>query len=200
MTSTTVTPLNLSGPNTATTTGVAVNSADISYTYGGGLTAIGTSHSTFGSGYSGAIVTISGGGGSGAIATAVVSGGAIASFAVVCPGTGYTSTPTVKVYGTALSGTTITAVFNVAYSSSNPTYWNLNLTASVAAPANNTGGSRRQGLLDDRQSLDRRPKRRERAGRRVDRPDLGHSRPTTTRSRRSRPRAARSRACCGSWM
>ena len=45
------------------------------------------------------IVGITGGGGVGASAVAKISGGGVTGITVVCPGTGYTSAPTVTLFG-----------------------------------------------------------------------------------------------------
>ena len=136
-----VQPVNLSGPNVGTTTGTVVNALDIAYTTNGPITSITLSHTTVGTGWTGAVVTISGGTPtSPALATATVSGGTVTAINIVHPGNGYKSAPTVTLYGTSVSGTAVTAVYELQLPSS-PTTWALGLAMNVAAPANNDGGT-----------------------------------------------------------
>lgn len=136
----TVTPISLSGPHADTGAGVTLNALDVTIS-AGAVTALGTANSTLGSGYQGAYVVLSGGGGTGAVYSAQASGGNIISFTKVCGGSSYTSKPTVTAYGTRVSGSTVTAIFDVEYNTANPPTWSLGVNLGVAAPANNNGNS-----------------------------------------------------------
>lgn len=125
--------VNLSGPNAGDTTGLVVAAADIALS-GGALASVGVANSSLGSGWQGAFARVTGGGGgSGGVVTPLVSGGVITGWQVVCPGSGYTSAPTITVYGAAVSGTTVQIDVDVSYPSS-PSTWELDVTLYVAAP------------------------------------------------------------------
>ncbi len=124
----TITPVSLSGSGasfTATESGGAVT----------GFTQV-----SGGSGYQGAVVVLSGGGGGGAIAAPIISGGVITGIQVVLGGSGYTSAPTVAIYGTKVSGTAVTSVWDVEYIATTtpgtgPTEWDPSLAFNVANAA-----------------------------------------------------------------
>ena len=133
--SVTITPVSLSGPNTTYPNGYTIPSANITLT---GETVTGISLSGISAsileGYQGAAILISGGGGTYAGAVATVSGGVVTGITIACKGGGYTSKPTVVIYGTEVSGSTVTAVLDVEYIAE-PTFWYLGL-AVYGANAN----------------------------------------------------------------
>lgn len=119
--------INLSGPNINTTSGILLNSNDISYSYGGGITGLTIAHTALGSGYTCAIALCS----NSIVVYPIVQSGIINNLNIICPGTNITSTPTITIYGLGLSGTTITEQINVAYSD-NPSNWQINLGLTLA--------------------------------------------------------------------
>lgn len=120
----TVAPVSLSGDGLATAGTVTLA--------GNAVTAIAVASG--GTGYQGAGVSITGGGGSGASAIATVSGGAVTGITVINGGSGYTSTPIITIYGTKVSGTAVTAVFDFEYVAS-PATWTIGVLQNVANAA-----------------------------------------------------------------
>ena len=130
----TTTPISQSGPNAGTGTVVTIPAANVTVS-GGAVTAISLSGISAPSlaGYQGAGITILGTTGTNAGAVATVNGsGTITGITVAAGGAGYTSgSTTAIIYGTAVSGTQVTAVFDIEYITT-PTCWNpeINLIGS----------------------------------------------------------------------
>lgn len=133
------TPVNLSGPNAGTSVGVVVDPADITIV-GTKIAGITLDHTQVGTGYQGAIVVISGGGGYGpyAYATATVTNGTVTAINILCGGNNFGGKPTVTIYGTAVNGTTVTAIYDFRYLP-NPAGWDIGLSMLAMAPAGGDG-------------------------------------------------------------
>ncbi len=136
----TVSPISLSGPNSGTSTVVTIPSANITLGAGNAVTAIslsGISGSLL-EGYEGAGVLILGTSGSNAAAVATVNGsGTITGITVANGGSGYGSANvSAVIYGTQVSGTQVTAVFDIEYVTT-PTGWNPNIVLIGAQQAGN---------------------------------------------------------------
>ncbi|MHB1558863.1 MAG: hypothetical protein ACYC61_15530 [Isosphaeraceae bacterium] len=135
----TVTPVPLSGPSTP----VVMANADVtlsgtSNAYISGITISNTPGlNPTGVSYQGAgvVITNQNGSPSSAAAVAVVdpTSGQVVQIQIVSGGSGFgtSNLPVVTVYGTLLSGTTVTAVFDVAYMAS-PSQWDLGLQFAIA--------------------------------------------------------------------
>jgi hypothetical protein len=129
----TTTPIPQSGDATVVTLTQAQVNSNVTIT-SGGVTAISLAGVTFASTYQGAGVIVAGGGGSGFAGTVNLTAGTPTSINVACPGTNYSKTGlVVTIYGTSVSGTAVTAVFDVEPVAA-PTSWDPTLAVSWAQP------------------------------------------------------------------
>lgn len=118
--------INLSGPNTGTTSGIQLNVADIFYQYGGSLTGLTLNNTNLGSGYTGAITECS----DGIFIYPIVENGFITEFNIICSGNSITSTPTINIYGTSVVGNVVTEQVSTSYD--NPSNWEVALALNLA--------------------------------------------------------------------
>jgi hypothetical protein len=108
-----ITPVMLSGPASP----ITIPAGNITVNGSGAITAISLSGLALGTGWQGAAIQVlnaNGSGSSGASATVTVSGGVPTAVTVVTPGS-FQATPTVVLYGTAVSGHQVTHVFDFEY-------------------------------------------------------------------------------------
>lgn len=126
--------INGSGPNVGTTAGIVVDPRDIVLS-GESIGSIALAHTTVGTGWQGAIILIAGGGGRDAAVVPIIGGGVLTGLAVICGGDSFTGTPTVTIYGTAVSGIATTAVFDLEVNPQTTTVWTpfVNLHAASTA-------------------------------------------------------------------
>ncbi len=124
---------------------VVISPADI-HISGNTITSITTANTTFGTGWTAAMV-IFGDGSPGYVgaAVAVVQNGTISQI-VLTSGGSYSTAPTITVYPVAVSGTQVTAIYNVGYTGS-PTAWNLGLFVCLSQGNTTSGGQYKIGNL-----------------------------------------------------
>jgi hypothetical protein len=134
-----ITPVMASGPASP----IAIPAGNVTMS-GGGIQSISLAGLSLGTGWQGAALLIAYPAGVGAVnvpatATAVVTSGIPTAINVVTPGSGYTSAPTVVLYGTAVSGTTVTHLYDYEYVAvttpgTGPTEWDPTVTLNVTQP------------------------------------------------------------------